>query len=187
MQDLQGEGVHVLTQDDASPIEIDGVRVVGYDDPLEGTKDDDSHPLRVYGAEYQRQVTDFLAWFDALPVVPDVVVVHQHGLGKRLLEHLHDQGIERHVTILAGHDHRAHIDQLGTKVLVDGGTLGAGGPFAIGEQDASFARVHFRGTRAYAADIVAIEPLSGRGVARRVVFARSTKELVETDVNTTGD
>jgi predicted phosphodiesterase len=36
--------------------------------------------------------------------------------------------------ILAGHDHKQHVEEKGATLLVDGGTVGASGPLAIGEQ-----------------------------------------------------
>ena len=71
--------------------------------------------------------------------------------------------------ILTGHDHVQHIEQRGPHVLVDGGTVGAGGPFGIGQQDAGFAQLHFAADGSLrAVDLVEIEPVSGAGSARRV-------------------
>lgn len=190
MRSLAREGVTVLarsgvlgTPGDHTVVDIDGLRVAGFDDPLEG-RDGDPNVLRVYGEAYEKQAKEFIAWFDTLARRPDVVIVHQHGLAERLLRHLADTGVRQPIVILTGHDHRAHVDMVGVHVLVDGGTLGAGGPFAVGEQDASFARVRFRNRRAHAVEIAAIEPLTGRAVARRIVLGEPHPTMKTIDVNT---
>ena len=170
MQTLASAGATVL---DRETLDLDGISVAGYPDPL-ATKQAGSkgHVLRVYGARYERQVADFIAWFDALDAWPDVVLVHQHGFGHRLAAELERRGETRPLTILVGHDHRAHVDQVGHVVIVDGGSLGAGGPFAIGTQTASFAKLNFVGSHVASVDIVSVEPLSGVADARRTVIRR---------------
>jgi hypothetical protein len=112
-----------------------------------------------------------IAWFDGLARRPQIVLVHQHGLAHALLDHVAVQKGVAPVLILTGHDHRQHIDQRGDDILADGGTVGAGGPFAIGESPAGFALLHLTGTnRLQSVDLVQVEPLSGEGSARRVVF-----------------
>jgi hypothetical protein len=55
---------------------------------------------------------------------------------------------------------------------VDGGTVGAGGPFAIGEQHVGLAEVHMtEAGSARTVDLIDVEPLSGEAVARRVVVS----------------
>jgi hypothetical protein len=72
---------------------------------------------------------------------------------------------------LTGHDHRQHVEEAGDDVLVDGGTVGAGGPFAIGESPAGFALLHLTAVnRLQSVDLVQVEPLSGEGSAQRIVF-----------------
>ena len=74
------------------------------------------HEETLAGAEER-----FLAWFEALPERPDVVLVHRHSLAHSLLDLLAtDEGAP--VPILTGHDHEQHVDQRGEYVLVDGGT-----------------------------------------------------------------
>jgi predicted phosphodiesterase len=181
MRALAAAGALVLTRDgrlggdgsvDGRPVvELDGLAVAGYDDPLEshaGTLVDRRLELkeRLPGAQDQ-----LLDWFAGLPERPDVVLVHQHGLAHALLEALAAEEDGEPVVILTGHDHRQHVDQTGAHVLVDGGTLGAGGPFGIGEQAAGFAQVHWsRDGRLQAVDLIGVEPLSGAASARRIVL-----------------
>ncbi|MCW2972044.1 MAG: metallophosphoesterase, partial [Thermoleophilia bacterium] len=168
MESLADAGATVL--EDAS-VNVDGLRVAGYVDPLQTRPGDTgTHVLRVYGDEYEQQVDDFITWFDDLDEWPDAVLVHQHGFGHRLARALKARGETRALIILVGHDHEAHVEQVGASTIVDGGTLGAGGPFAIGSQTASFAKLNLRGTKLVSVDLVSIDPLSGDADAKRTVI-----------------
>jgi predicted phosphodiesterase len=148
-----------------------GMHVAGYPDPLE--RDPDSrgeHRLRVYGAEYERQVTAFLHWWDGLDQRPDVLLVHQHGFAHRLLLHLAKTGDRAPLHVLTGHDHLAHVHADGAQVIVDGGTIGAGGLAAVGEQPASFARLDLASGRVVAVDVISIEPLTGKATSTRTLL-----------------
>ncbi|MCW2950174.1 MAG: hypothetical protein JWN41_1187, partial [Thermoleophilia bacterium] len=167
MRALTRAGATVL--DDESAI-VDRLRVSGYSDPLESKSvDDGSHVLSVRGAAYTKQVDDFIAWFDALDTWPDVVLVHQHGFALRLARELVRRHNTRPLTLLVGHDHVPKVERVGRAILVDGGTLGAGGPFAIGSQSASFAKLNFRGNTLVSVDIVSVDPLTGDASAKRTV------------------
>lgn len=163
---LRGDG----TTDGKPLFRLDGLVVAGYDDPLEshhGAVASRSLELKERLAGAQR---DFLAWFDGLPERPDVVLVHQHGLAHALLTVLGERQGGEPVLVLTGHDHRQHVDQLGEHLLVDGGTLGAGGPFGIGEEFSGFAQLLLdREGSLRAVDLIAVEPLSGEASARRIV------------------
>jgi predicted phosphodiesterase len=172
MEQLAKAGATVLAEDrddDADDVtDIDGLRVAAWPDPLERQPGaGGAHVLRVYDEAYEEQVADFIEWFDALEEWPDVVLVHQHGFAHRLANHHARSGDPRRLQLFTGHDHRAHVEQEDNWLIVDGGTLGAGGFAAIGEQDASFARVHFSGAQVSAVDIVSVEPLTGRASAER--------------------
>ena len=55
---------------------------------------------------------------------------------------------------------------------MDGGTVGAGGLFEVGERAAGFAQLHLGASRRLEAlDLIEIEPLSGEASARRVALA----------------
>jgi hypothetical protein len=109
------------------------------------------------------------AWFTALPRRPQIVLVHQHTLAHALLDTV--QPGDPPLAIFTGHDHRRHLEQSEEAVLVDGGTVGAGGPFAIGEQHAGFAEVRFSDEGvAQTVDLIDVEPLSGNAVARRIAL-----------------
>ena len=56
-------------------------------------------------------------------------------------------------------------------MLVDGGTVGAGGAFGVGEEPSGFALVHLDADqRARAVDLVEVEPESGSASAHRIVL-----------------
>jgi hypothetical protein len=99
---------------------------------------------------------------EQLPSRPDIVLVHQHRLLHALLEGLVEDDCEGELLILTGHDHEQHLHEEDGVVLVDGGTVGAGGLFEIGVQSAGFAEIHFTdGGFARAVDLIEVEPLSG--------------------------
>ncbi len=169
MRSLARHGVIVLTRS-RGVVDVDGMAVAGFEDPLERDGGVAGHVLKLRMGEKVSVQQELIAWFDALPRRPQIVLVHQHGLAHALLDHVAGQDAAP-LLILTGHDHRQHIDQRGDDILVDGGTVGAGGPFAIGESPAGFALLHLTAAnRLQAADLVQVEPLSGEGSARRVVF-----------------
>jgi predicted MPP superfamily phosphohydrolase len=170
MRALAREGVTVLTQA-RGVVDVDGIAVAGFEDPLERDGGVLGHRLKLKIGEKVGAEAELVSWFDALPRRPQVVLVHQHGLAHALLDHVAAEQATPPLLILTGHDHRQHVDQRGDDILVDGGTVGAGGPFAIGESPAGFALLHLTAAnRLQAADLVQVEPLSGEGTARRVVF-----------------
>jgi calcineurin-like phosphoesterase family protein len=188
MRALARRGVTVLERDGvlrrdgrhgAATVEVDGLVVAGFDDPLEwrGRRADD--PRRVYSfaempdprAREDRARRQLVAWFDGLPRRPDVVLLHQNGLALYLARLLQERGDDRPLTILTGHDHRQHVDRYGPHVVVDAGTLGAGGIAGVGQDSVGLADLHFslRDPGLQAVDLLSVEPVSGNGLARRVV------------------
>ena len=156
---------------DGRPVQqIGGLAVAGYDDPLEslgGALERRRLELNEGLGNAQR---DILAWFEGLPERPDVVLVHQHGLAHTLLAVI-AASPGPPVLLLTGHDHHQHVEEEGGSVLVDGGTVGAGGPFAIGEQRAGFAQLNWSvDGRLRAVDLIEVEPLSGAASARRLIL-----------------
>jgi predicted phosphodiesterase len=181
MLDLVDAGGTVLTRDgrllpdgstDGQPVvEIDGLAVAGYDDPLEGASARfEARPLELTDEEFAAATREFVAWFEALPEEPDVVVVHQHGLAHALFDSLGEQEGPP-LIIITGHDHEQHLHTGDEGVIVDGGTVGAGGPFAIGVQAVGLAEVHFSEIgEPVAVDLIEVEPLSGNARASRVTL-----------------
>jgi hypothetical protein len=182
MQRLARNGVHVLRSSGeldrdgrlvpGPVVNIGGLTVAGYSDPLETPSATFGlHPLELQGRDFTDAGQRLVAWFDALQPRPQLVMVHQHGLAHALLRHVAAQTGLRPVVILTGHDHVQHMEREGASLLVDGGTLGAGGLFAVGEAPAGFIDLRLDAAGApVSADMVQIEPVSGDGAARRVVF-----------------
>lgn len=181
MRSLAGEGTLVLTRDGplapdgtTGPervVDVDGVTVAGWDDALESRGSLAGRRLDLDPALLLDQEELFTAWFDGLEPRPEVVLVHRHALAHALLEHVSDDPEGPPLLILTGHDHEQHYHEEGVHVLVDGGTVGAGGPFEIGERPAGFAQLHLGATgRLEALDLIEIEPLSGEASARRVAL-----------------
>ena len=186
MADLARAGVLVLTRDgrllpdgstDGRPVvEVEGLEVAGYDDPLEGESEDvAARPLELEAAEFDVASREFVSWFQGLPERPDIVLVHQHGLAHALLDSLPEDGVP--LLIFTGHDHEQHLEQDEGAVLVDGGTVGAGGPFEIGVQAAGFTEIHFTPSgEARAVDLIEVEPVSGSAQASRVILDGSSAD-----------
>jgi predicted phosphodiesterase len=182
MQRLAKNGVIVLRNDGemgrdgrlipGAVVNVDGMTVAGFSDPLETPSATFGlHPLELQGRDFVAAGDRLVAWFDRLRPRPQIVLVHQHGLAHALLTHVAAQTDQRPVVILTGHDHVQHMERLGSSLLVDGGTLGAGGLFAVGEAPAGFIDLRLDATnQPVSADMVQIEPVSGDGAARRVVF-----------------
>jgi predicted phosphodiesterase len=188
MKRLAGVGVTVLTskgrllsngRTDGKPVQkILGLKVAGYEDPLESRKGDPADPKRIFSfAELPHGDLDFAVaeqqladWFDKLPERPDVVLVHENGLAQYLARSLHDTNYGWPLTILTGHDHKQHIDKYGPIVVVDGGSVGAGGAFGISTTSVGFAYLNLSGPTLDSVDIVRTEPFSGAAQADRVVL-----------------
>lgn len=168
MQGLRDAGAIVLDAETPT-VEVDGLVVAGYPDPLERERDSGGqHRLRVYGAEYERQREDVIRWWEQLDERPEAVLVHQHGFAHALVDHLAAIGDRRPLVLLTGHDHEPHVHAEGPHAIIDGGTIGAGGIAAVGEQEASFARLLLREGRVIAVDLLSVEPLTGDAKSRRI-------------------
>jgi hypothetical protein len=101
------------------------------------------------------------------------VLVHQNGLAQWLAATLRARGEDRPLTILTGHDHRQHVTGYGPITVVDAGTAGASGLYGVGHDEVGLGDLHFAtdvGTL-QAADLIAVEPVSGAAQAQRVVTA----------------
>jgi predicted phosphodiesterase len=190
MRRLAGIGVTVLTSTgrllpngstDGKPVQkVMGIKVAGYQDPLESRSGDPADPNRIFSfaqlphgdldfAVAEQQVAD---WFDNLPERPDVVLVHENGLAQNLARSLHDGSYRWPLTILTGHDHKQHIDKYGPIVVVDGGSVGAGGPFGISKTSVGFAYLNLSAPATLdSVDLVQTEPFTGAASADRVVLS----------------
>jgi predicted phosphodiesterase len=191
MRRLARAGVTVLTDrgrlrpgggTDGKPVRrIAGLRIAGWPDPLEWRGRDPGDPRRVFSfaerpdgeREYARAVRRLVRWFEGLRPRPDVVLVHPNGLAQRLARQVSETQPGRELLVLTGHDHRQHIDRYGDVLVVDAGTVGAGGVFGVATESVGLAQLHIPGGRVLprAVDLIRVEPVSGAASAERVVVS----------------
>jgi hypothetical protein len=170
---LRADGSH-----GPASIRVDGLRVAGFDDPNEwrGRRADD--PRRVFSfaemfdpkAARRTPASSSCAGSTGSSRVPTWCSSTERA---GAVPGPHSAGPPRPpaLTILTGHDHRQHVDRYGPHVVVDGGTAGAGGLQGVGQDPVGLAELHFArtGHELEAADLIAVEPVTGNGLARRVV------------------
>jgi hypothetical protein len=191
MRSLARRGVTVLGADGrldpsgeyrGSPLlDVDGLTVAGFPDPLEYDGGDPGSPDRPItfdslpdGEERLDEAQDELvAWFDGLPSRPDVVMVHQNRLAQHLAAELSGREGFGALIVVTGDDHVQHVDRYDEIVVVDGGTVGAGGIYDAGSAPIGFAEMHLAPGKPTlrSVDLVAVEPFSGAARAARVVIA----------------
>ncbi len=164
---------------DGRPVQrVAGLRIAGYSDPLEWHGRDPEDPKRVFSfserqggdREYRRTTRSVIQWFARLRPRPDVVLIHQNGLAQALAAAVQADG-DGPLLILTGHDHAQHVDRYGDVLVVDGGTVGAGGVFGVGAESVGLAQLHAEalGPLPRAVDLVTVEPISGAASAERVI------------------
>lgn len=190
MRAIVRNGVTVLTQDGrlradgdrvGSPvIRVRGLAIAGFSDPLEWQGPDPGSPARVFsfpeledGDELEAEAkNELVTWFLGLTREPDVVLVHQNALAQHLAAELAAGGYERPLVIVTGHNHYQQIDRYGSVVVVNAGTLGAGGVLRVGQEAAGLGLMHFVGAepKLRSVDLIEIQPLSGQASADRAVI-----------------
>ena len=158
---------------------IDGLQIAGYPDPLEWQGADPTNPHRIFSfaqlpdgnSKYAQAQAALVAWFQQLKPRPQVVLVHENGLAQTLARAVAPQIDQRPLLILTGHDHKQHIDRYGDVLVVDGGTVGAGGIFGIGKEQVGMAELHLPAGNAIprAIDLIQTQPFTGAATAERVV------------------
>jgi predicted phosphodiesterase len=180
MRRLRAAGVTVLTRRSA-PIDVGGLRVAGFDDPLEWTGRNPNDPKRIFSfgergdGDEERAAAGaaLVRWFDELPARPDVVLVHQNGLAQSLARTLAARPGAKPLAILTGHDHKPRVTVRGPVTVVDAGTAGASGIYGVGHEPVGLGQLRFAaGRRGLAAvDVIRAEPVSGTARAVRVPIA----------------
>ena len=192
MEALADDGVNVVGTDgvlgpggvyeDGDFLEVEGLTVAGFSDPLEWEGDDPGSSERIYSfPEYEdgderlaQAKEDVVAWFDGLPSAPDIALVHQNSLAQHLAATLTAEGFAGPLTILTGHNHYQQLDRYagGAINVMNASTLGAGGPLRFGQESAGLGELHFEDDEAVlqSVDLIQIEPLSGQAKAERVIL-----------------
>ena len=191
MDELAADGVNVVGTDgvlaadgewkEDEYVDVDGLKVTGFSDPLEWDGPDPATAERTFsfpeytdGAErFAQAKEDVVAWFEGLPEQPDIILVHQNALAQHLAGAIADT-YSQPLTIITGHNHFQAIDRYagGLINVVNAGTLGAGGPFRVGQESAGLGELHFSDldTSLQSVDLILIEPLSGQAQAERIVL-----------------
>ena len=161
-------------------LEVLGMKVAGVADPLEWQGDRPTDPERIFSfserpdgdREFDAAAQRIVRWFDALPERPDVVLIHNDGLAKEFGRALLERGPQPDLLVLTGHDHKQRIDRYGDVVVVNAGTVGAGGVLGLGSQKVGLGELRFGPAGVLqAVDLIQAEPLSGGAQAERVVVA----------------
>jgi predicted phosphodiesterase len=147
-----------------------GLRVAGYSDPFERQKRDDfkGTPNRRPTPAQQRA---FMNWL--LPLVPklDAVMVHEPGLAEMAVDYLREHHPDHPVVFLEGHTHVTSVQTGRNVIVLNGGSIGAGGPAnARGRTPLALAVLTYQLEPRFipeAADSVAIDPGTGSAKAQR--------------------
>jgi predicted phosphodiesterase len=153
-------------------VEEAGLRVAGYDDPLERRSDEG---YRDHGGTVSVvQQVGFKEWFDTVRDRVDAVMVHNPALAQLVFDELRVEPPSRPLVFFVGHTHHARLDRLGNHsqvTVINGGTVGGGG--AANVEDGSpigIAAMTYRVRPEFspvAVDLVQIDPGTGSATATR--------------------
>jgi len=150
-------------------VDVDGLRIAGYDDPLKRRARDDYEDRGATYTEPQQQA--FADWLDGVLGQADIVMVHAPGLAKLALEALRADPPARAPLIVWGHTHNPELARTGALTTLNPGSLGGGGTgnLADGGGDIGLARLIYSTApfAPLAADLVQIDPGSGSAQAQR--------------------
>ena len=190
MERLAEDGISVVGTDgvlgsdgvyEGGSIEVEGLEIVGFSDPLEWQGPDPATSERIYSfpefddgdEQFAAAKEDVVAWFEGLASEPDIALIHQNSIAQHLAATLAEDGYSQPLTIVTGHNHFQAFDRYasGQINVVNAGTLGAGGPLRFGQESAGLGELHFAETDATlrSIDLIQIEPLSGQARAERVI------------------
>ena len=151
-------------------VKVAGLRVAGYSDPFMRFR------ARHYKASgnpdpSERQQNAFWRWLRPLVGKIDVVMVHEPGLAKHALDVLRRKPPSAPLMFLVGHTHKTGLDRYPDVTVVNGGTIGAGGPTNFTDaSNLSLARVLYATQPHFtplAVDLVSIDPGTGSATAKR--------------------
>jgi predicted phosphodiesterase len=175
---LARRGAVVLTQDGrllpdgrlgSVVTKVGGLRMAGYSSPNErraaaGFADNGA------GVDLPEQAA-FEQWLLGLAGRVDVVLVHEPALAAPAVSAWRQRYPSLPLLVAVGHTHRQAVDAAGSVVVVNGGTLGAGGTGNLDEgQDIGLAvaTVRRRPFLPLAVDLVQIDPGDGSATASRI-------------------
>jgi predicted phosphodiesterase len=177
--ELASEGAIVLTRDGRlmpkggfgpKIVHVAGLRVAGYDDPFERLSEQDFKD-RYDNTPDPAQQDAFTQWLMPLIGKVDVVMVHEPALIEPALAVLRDKPPSRPLVFMVGHTHKADLHLQPGVTVINGGSVGAGGPSNLTEHTnigiARFTYTLKPSFQPLAADLVTIDPGTGSSSARR--------------------
>jgi predicted phosphodiesterase len=178
---LVRQGAIVLTQEGRllrggrhGPVveRIAGLRVAGYSDPSARRAADDYAHGNIEPKPTRLQQDVFAAWLRPLIGKVDVVMVHQEALAAVALDELRANPPRHPIAFLVGHTHKAKLEVSRNLMVMNGGSVGAGGTGNLAERGGTIGL----GVLTYdvaprftpvAADLVQIDPATGSAKAER--------------------
>jgi hypothetical protein len=148
-----------------------GMRIAGYDDPLERRSEEGYRDNG--GTVNAQQQLEFRAWFETVRDDVDAIMVHNPALAQLVFDELRQTPPDRPIVFFVGHTHHSRLDRLGDDqvTVINGGTVGGGGAANI--EDGSpigIAAMTYRARPEFspvAVDLVQIDPGNGSATANR--------------------
>jgi predicted phosphodiesterase len=147
-----------------------GLRVAGYDDPLERRSDEGYRDHG--GTPSVQQQAAFQTWFHTVRDKVDAIMVHNPAVAQLAFDELRaDPPTTTPLVFFVGHTHHARLDRIGSVTVINGGTVGGGG--AANVEDGSpigIAAMTYRRDPDFsplAVDLVQIDPGTGSATANR--------------------
>lgn len=154
-------------------VEVAGLRVAGHSDPFKRLRADG------FRASGEPRITDsqkqaFWDWLRPLVGRVDMVMVHAPALAEVALAELRSDPPAAPLVILTGHTHEHDLRDLEGVLLLNGGTVGAGGAGNFDEdQPYGLAVLTYERTPSFhplAVDLVTIDPRDSSAAAERRVL-----------------
>jgi predicted phosphodiesterase len=151
-------------------VRVGGLRVAGYSDPFERRRADDYRAVDKPRPTPDEQEA-FADWVLELAGKADVIMVHQPALATVAVERLREDPPAHPLVLLMGHTHGQALVRSKNLVVLNPGTVGAGGTGNLREhRPIGLAMLTYESRspfRPVAADLVAIDPGDGSATAQR--------------------
>src|SRR3954454_9073594 len=151
-------------------VKAGGLRVAGYSDPFERLKRNDyQSPPLPHPSDAQKKA--FMDWL--LPLVPKLAafMFHEPEFAETAVDYLREHKPDHPVVFFEGHTHVLSVQRAPNVIVLNGGSIGAGGPANANEKTPlALAMLTYEGTprsRPFAADPVQIDPGPGSAKAQR--------------------
>ncbi|MFL5909707.1 MAG: metallophosphoesterase family protein [Gaiellaceae bacterium] len=147
-----------------------GLRVAGYSDPFQRQKRNDfQSPPLPQPSDAQKKA--FMDWL--LPLVPkiDAVMVHEPVLASMAMDYLRQHRPDHPITFFEGHTHLLSVEKSPNVIVINDGSIGAGGPAnAVEHTPLARAVLTYEAKprfKPFAVDTVQIDPGTGSAKAQR--------------------